>query len=242
MKENVERLKELRLYGMLQSLDYRLSEVCESNLSHQDFLNLILEDESLYRKNKRSERLNKRARFNSQSSLESFEADVKRGVSKTLIKELSSLKFISNHQNLLLIGGTGVGKSYLSQGVGHTACLNGYETFFISVNKLFKEVEAQEASGKYLGFLNKLKRVKLLILDDFGLRNYSHEEATVLYDILEDRYNQSSTVVTSQVKSEGWKLLFEDAVIAEAIVDRLISCAHKIELKGLSYRKKHLPK
>ena len=237
-----ELMSELRLFGMRESLDYRISEAAQANLSHQDFLTFLLEDESLHRKNKRSERLRKRARFNDQALLENFETDSVRGVTKTLIKEFSSLKFLNEKQNIILTGGTGAGKSFLAQAIGHHTCINGYETFFIHSNKLFKEVQAHEVAGNYLNYLQKIKRASLLIIDDLGLRNYTHEEANTLFDILEDRYKKSSTIVTSQVKPEGWKTLFEDPVIAEAIVDRLSSCAHTVHIKGPTWRKKHLPK
>jgi len=237
-----ELLQELRLDGINESLNFRLTEVTENNLSHQDFLRLILEDESLYRKNRKSIRLKKRARFNDQSLLEDFEADVTRGVTKTLIQRLSSLNFIEKKENLIFTGGTGAGKSYLAQAIGHRACIEGIEVFYVSVNKLFKEIELNEVAGKYLSFLQRIKKAQVLILDDFGLRNYSHDEASKLYDILEDRYHKGSTIVTSQVKPKGWKTLFEDEVIAEAIVDRICSCALEINLKGESFRKKHLPK
>lgn len=236
-----ELVNELKLYGIKESLDYRISEAAQAHLSHQEFLALLLEDENLYRKNKRSERLRKRARFNNQSLLENFEIDSTRGVNKTLIKAFSSLKFVDEKQNIILIGGTGVGKSFLAQAIGHQVCLNGFETFFTSSNKLFKEVQAQDAAGTYLKYLERIKRATLLIIDDLGLRNYTHEEANALYDILEDRYQKGSTIITSQVKPQGWKALFEDPVIAEAIVDRITSCAHEVLIKGPTRRTKNLP-
>lgn len=237
-----ELLQELRLNGINESLSIRLQEVTDNNLSHQDFLKLILEDEFLYRKNKKSIRLKKRARFNDQSLLEDFESGIERGVTKTLLQRLSSLSFVEKKENLIFTGGTGAGKSYLAQALGHRACLEGIEVFYVSVNKLFKEIELNEVAGKYLSFLQKIKKASVLILDDFGLRNYSHDEASKLYDILEDRYHKASTIVTSQVRPKGWKTLFEDQVIAEAIIDRISSCALEINLKGESWRKKHLPK
>jgi DNA replication protein DnaC len=110
------------------------------------------------------------------------------------------------------------------------------------VNRLFKEIEVAEASGTYLNYLAKLNRAKILILDDFGLRNYSHEEANIIYDILEERYQKGSTIITSQVKPQGWKILFEDEVIGEAIIDRLTACAHIIDVTGDSFRNNHSPK
>ena len=141
------------------------------------------------------------------------------------------------------MGATGTGKSFLAQAIGHEACASGYEVLFISMNRLFKEIELADAQGIYLSYLNRLKnRVKILILDDFGLRNYSHREATILYEILEDRYRKNSLIVTSQMDPRGWKSLIEDKVIAEAILDRLVAAADVIHIKGSSFRRNHKKK
>lgn len=239
MNEVSELLSQLKFSGMNNSVEYRITEAIESNLSHQDFLLFLLEDEHLYRRNRKCETLKKRAKFNSKCYLEDFNVDPKRGITKSKIQQLKNLNFIDNSENLLFIGGTGAGKSFLAQAIGHAACAARVETFFISANRLFKEIEMAEAQGNYLTYMNRLKnRVKLLIIDDLGLRNYTHKEANILYEILEDRYRKGSVIITSQVKTMGWKSLFEDEVIAEAIIDRLTACAHIIDVKGESVRGK----
>ncbi len=243
MNEQIEALlNEIRLFGLKESFDYRLSQAMEDNLTLQDFSVLILEDELQYRKNKRFELLRKRAKFREQVFLEDFKTSPKRGITKSMVQQFKTLGFIENKENLVFIGGTGAGKSFLSQAIGQAACAGGVETFFISVNKLFKEVEAAEVSGNYLNYVRRIMKFKLLILDDFGLRNYSHAEANILYDLLEDRYQKGPVIITSQVKPQGWRSLFEDEVIAEAILDRLTSCAHIVDVKGDSYRPNHAPK
>ncbi len=243
MKEAMELLNELKFFGIRNALDYRLGEAIEANLSHQDFLTYILEDEKLYRKNRKTELLRKRAKFKDRVYLEDFSPAPKRGITKSMIQQLKSLYFINNCENLLFVGGTGAGKSFLAQAIGQEACSCGIETFFISTNRLFKEIELAEAQGNYITYMNRLsQRVKLLILDDLGLRNYSHKEANILYEILEDRYRKGPVIITSQVKPQGWKPLFEDEVIAEAILDRLTACAHIVEVKGSSFRSKQKSK
>lgn len=228
---------------MKEALEYRLGEAIQSNLSHQDFMNYLLEDEHLYRKNKRSEMLRKRARFRDKAYLEDFEIDPKRGITKSMVQQFKSLYFIDHFENLLFVGGTGAGKSFLAQAIGHAACAAGVDSYFVSANRLFKEIEIAEAQGSYLSYMNRLcSRVKLLIIDDIGLRKYTHKEANILYEVLEDRYRRGSVIITSQVKPQGWKTLFDDEVIAEAILDRLTACAHIVDVRGESFRKNHKSK
>jgi DNA replication protein DnaC len=242
MSSYLDLMSNLKLTGMRESVNYRLEEAIQGNLDFQEFLCLLLEDEKLYRKNRRSELLRRKAKFNDSVFLEDFDSSPERGVTKQMVKKLASLNFLERNENVIFVGGTGGGKSYLAQALGQKTCLNGFESFYFPVNKFFKEVEEAEVAGIYLKFLSRLKKAKLLVFDDFGLRNYSHHEASVFYDVLEDRYQKGSVVITSQVKPLGWKKLFEDEVIAEAIVDRLTSCSHVIEVKGSSFRKNHGPK
>ena len=243
MSEATGILNELKFFGMKSSLDYRLGEAVQSNLSHQEFITLLLEDEHLYRKNRRSETLRKRARFRERVHLEDFKILKDRGVTKSMLQQFKSLYFIEHNENLIFVGGTGAGKSFLAQAIGHEACAMGVEAYFISANRLFKEIEMADAQGNYLSYMNRLsKRVRLLIIDDLGLRNYTHKEANILYEILEDRYRKGPVIITSQIKPQGWRILFEDEVIAEAILDRLTACAHIVDVKGDSFRPKQKSK
>lgn len=237
MNETLELMNDLKFFGMKRSLEYRLGEAVQSDLSHQEFMTFLLEDEHLYRKNKRSEMLRKRAKFRERVYLEDFFIDKSRGITKSMVQQFKSLYFIDHFENLIFVGGTGAGKSFLAQAIGHAACMGGVESYFISANRLFKEIEIAEAQGNYLTYMNRLSmRVKLLIIDDLGLRNYTHKEANILYEVLEDRYRKGPIIITSQVKPQGWKSLFEDEVIAEAILDRLTSCAHIVDVRGDSFR------
>jgi DNA replication protein DnaC len=236
MSEAEQLLTDLQFFGMKQSLQYRLGEVTQSNLSHQQFFTFLLEDEKLYRKNRRTETLRKRAKFREVAHLEDFKILPTRGITKALLQQFKTLYFAAGYQNLFFIGGTGAGKSFLAQALGYECCAAGYETLFIPVNRLFKEIEIAEAQGNYLSYLSRLSKIRLLILDDFGLRNYSHKEATIFYEILEDRYRKGSVIITSQVKPQGWATLFEDKVIAEAVLDRLMASSHTVDVKGPSFR------
>lgn len=237
-----ESFSELKLYGMRESIDFRLMESAKTGLGYEDFLKLLMEDEKLSRSNLRADKLRKKATFKDTVLLEDFDTDLKRGITKIMIKELQTLNFLRGFENIIFIGETGVGKSFLAQAIGHTACLAGNDSKFISSNYLFEQYKAAERAGHVLPFLKRFSSYKLLILDDIGLRKFTHEEATLLYQIVEDRYQKGSTIITTQVKIPGLKDLFDDPVIAEAIVDRLVSNAHIIEIKDNNYRKKQNPK
>ncbi len=228
----------LRLFGVHAGFEQRAAQAASQGLNHLEFLRLVLEDEVLQRKERVAKSLRTRAKFRSHASLEDWDQSFERGMVKSKLRELASLAFYHANENLLVLGKTGEGKTHLAIAVGQRLCSEGASVQFMPVNFLFEEVLAAKASGKYLGFVKRLTQTKVLILDDFGLRNYTHEEANVLVDILEDRHQKGSVVVTSQVDPKGWIKLFEDPVIAEAIVSRLEHPSQRLNLRGGDYRQK----
>lgn len=229
---------QLRLLGLHESCERRSAEAVSQQLHPLEFLKLLLEDEALSRKERLGKSLTTRAKFRHNGDLEDWDASFDRGISKQRFKELSSLCFLQNSESLLLFGKTGEGKTHLAISIGRRLCREGVQTVFLPVNHLFEEIAAARAAGKYLSFLKHLNKAKVIILDDFGMRAYTHEEATALVEILEERYRKGSVIVTSQVDDKGWKRLFEDPVVAEAIVDRLTQPSQKIVLAGGSYRER----
>lgn len=229
---------QLRLFGIQAQSATRATEAASKGLQPLEFLLLLLQDEELRRKDRLAKSLVTRAKFRTQVDLVDWDQSFDRGITKQKLKDLSQLGFFHSKEHLLLIGKTGEGKTHLAISLGRKLCQESLSVHFLPVNLLFEEVLAARASGKYLGYLKKLRQTQVLILDDFALRGYSHDEASVLVDILEDRSKKGPVIVTSQVEPEGWFKLFEDPVIAEAIVDRLKFPAQKITLKGGSYREK----
>lgn len=227
---------ELRLYGVHEGLERRSEECLSSGLHPFEYLRLVLEDERLNRKQRMAKALQNRAKFRSEAELEDWDHTVERGLSKPQFKELVSLGFYQNKENLILIGPTGTGKTHLAIALGKKLCRDNIGVKFCSVNLFLEECQAEKSSGRYLSFIKRMKKIDTLILDDFGLRNYSHEEATILVDLLEERYRQGSVIITSQVTPDGWKRLFEDPVIAEATIDRMKNPSKLIALMGPTYR------
>ena len=228
----------LRLYGVHASCEKRAAQAASQGLNHLEFLRLVLEDEVLQRKERVAKSLKTRAKFRSMANLEDWDQTFERGISKVKLRELAALSFYHANENLLLLGKTGEGKSHLAVAVGQRLCSESVSVMFFPVNFLFEEVLAAKASGKYLAYIKRLTQTKVIILDDFGLRNYSHEEANVLVDLLEDRHRKGSVIVTSQVDPKGWLKLFEDPIIAEATVSRLENPSQRLQLRGGDYREK----
>lgn len=227
---------QMRLFGVRDAVERRAQAALADQQHPLEFLRLVLEDELLARRNNLGKRLTTKACFRATADLEDLDVTYDRGITKAKLKEISLLNFYHNRENLLMLGGTGTGKTHMAIAIGRRACQETISTAFIPTSFLFEEAIAERAAGTYVKHIRKLGKIQLLVLDDFGLRNYTHDEATILVDILEERYQKGSVVITSQVNPEGWLKLFEDPVIAEAIVDRLKSPSQELRLKGPSYR------
>ena len=240
MLDQVKNLShQMRLFGIHQAAERRAAEALAQQLHPLDFLRLVLEEELLARKDRTAKALVTKARFRFRADLEDWDLSFHKDLPQAKVKELAQLTFLHNLENLLIVGKTGLGKTFLATALGKRICQEGHPTVFLAANFLFEEIQAAKAAGRYLNYVRSLIKAKVLILDDLGLRNYSHDEATSLMDILEERYHKAPLIVTSQVEPQGWLKLFEDPVIGEAIVDRLIHPAQKITLKGdKSYREK----
>jgi DNA replication protein DnaC len=227
---------ELRLIGINQNIA-KNAEIAMANQLHPlEYLKIILEDEKSFRRERAAKALKTRAKFRSDAELEDWDHAFPRGLTKPKFKEIASLQFYQNKESMLITGSTGTGKTHLAIALGKKLCGEGVSVQFYSVNLLFEAASAEKLAGRYLQFVKKLKQVAVLILDDFGLRNYTHDEATILLDVLEERYLKGSIILTSQVEPQGWGKLFEDPVIADAIVDRLTKPTKTVPLKGPSFR------
>ncbi len=239
---NIRELKvlshELRLFGIHENLECRISQASKDGQTGEELLRLLLEDEKLSRRKRTSKMLETKAKFRRESYLETWDNSFERGVSKTKIRELSNLNFFHEKKNLIITGATGAGKTQLGISIGKAACHNQISVLFTSVNHFLEDMRAQKVSGNFISWRRQIKKNQIIIFDDFGLRSYEHDEAVFLVDLLEDRYQNSVNIFTSQVEEDGWKCLFHDPVIADALIDRVKNPSEKILLIGGSYREK----
>ena len=238
MIETIQSLAhQMRLFGIHESADRRCQQASAENLHPTELLQLILEDERDRRKEMTAKRLATRARFRTNAAMEDWDFSARRNLTKAKFKDLALLNFYHLRQNLILVGKTGLGKTHLAISIGKKLCAEGISTAFYSTNLFFEEAQAEKVAGRYLKLIAKLKKIDVLIFDDFALRRYNHDEANVFLELLEERYQKGINIINSQVSPSGWRELFDDSVISEAICDRLVNPSQLVEIDGDSYRK-----
>ncbi len=238
-EETVQKLMNLRLATMAQAFRDLLAEAPGSQLSFSEQVALMVDREWADRENKRMARLMRAARLSvSDASLEDVWCDPARGLDKAVIRDLATCKWIRNKQNVVVVGKTGVGKTFLGAALAQAACRNGLRALCARVPRLLHEIGIARADGSYATVLGRLAKLDLLVLDDFLIAPLKDQERRDLVEILEDRYAKSATVVTSQVPTKNWHEMLGDPTMADAICDRLVHNAHVIAIRGPSMRQK----
>lgn len=228
---------QMRLSAMANSLKTRTNTPEHASLTHEEFVGLIVDDEWLSRENKRLKARLKTAKFKISALPEQIDYQTRRGLNKALMLELATLKWTVNRQNIVLTGPTGVGKSFVAQALGHQACLKGFGAHYVRLSKLLNELFVARADGSYNRLLGRLIKFDVLIIDDWGLTPLKEQEAQDLLDVIEERYEIKSTIVTSQLPIKNWHEFINNQTLADAILDRVVHNAYKIDLKGESMRK-----
>ena len=214
-----------------------MKEATEEAWSPPEVLEPLLQAEQEFRQQRKTHTRIKASRLKQKASFEDFDFSAKRNLSKSQIKDLYSLQWLKQGRPLLIIGQTGVGKTFLAEALGMQACRHQFTTLFLSMSSLIENLLLSRSSSSYLKWRDKLTKPQLLIIDDFGLKKLTATEAHDLCEILEERSLEKSTVITTQLPLTHWKEVIADPVLADAIIDRLIHSAIKLTITGESYRK-----
>jgi DNA replication protein DnaC len=237
----IEKMHNLKLTGMVKALteQRQMSEI--DSLGFEERLGLLVDRETTERENRKLTTRLKKAKLRQSASVEDIDFRRARGLDKTLILSLAACAWISKGINVLICGPTGVGKSYLACALAHKACLEGYTALYLRLPRLFEELRLAKADGRYGKLMLSYAKTNLLVLDDWGLTPMTDPQRRDLLELLEDRYGLKSTIITSQLPVTSWHEAIGDPTLADAILDRVVHNAHKIEMKGESMRKNSKP-
>lgn len=226
----------LKLYGMARGFNERLGTPQHSDLSHAEFVGLLVQDEKTNRDNQRLKRLLLNARLKQPAALEDIDYTHPRGLNKQAMIELSSPQWIIDHHSVLLTGPTGVGKSYIACALGNFAARAGHTVIYMRAPRLFATLGQARGDGSHLKTIQKLGKAAVLIIDDFLITPLTDTERKDMLEIIEDRYGSGATILTSQCPLKEWHHNIGDPTLADAICDRLFHNAYKIALRGASIR------
>ena len=236
--QTLEKMRNMKCLGMHRAFKTTLESEKKEIYTADEMVALLIDAEWDDRRNRSIEQKVKNARFRYKASAEDIYYDAQRSIDKNQIKRFNQCNFIDKKEIILITGSTGIGKSYLASAIGHQACSLGHRVIYHSVPKLFAKLKLAKVDGSYVKEIAKIERQHLLILDDFGIQPFDAQSRSALLEIIEDRHGKGSTIITSQVPVSMWHEIIGEKTIADAVLDRIIHGAHRIELTGESLRKK----
>lgn len=240
MNQIVEKMKQMKLFGMARAFSLTLQSDRNEKFTADEMISHLINSEWDERYNRRMDRSVRFARFRYKASMEQISFDDNR-VDKNQVLRLADCSFVGRSENVIITGSTGIGKSYLASALGHQACSSGYRVLYQHSTKLFARMKIAKADGTYMKELAKIEKQHLLIIDDFGIVPLDAPSRSTLMEIIEDRHGKASTIFTSQVPVGSWHEVIGEQTIADAILDRIVHDAHRLEMKGESLRRKRPP-
>lgn len=235
-EETLQKMKQMKFHGMARMFRTSIEDGRMATLTSDEMISILIESEWDDRNNRRIERNVRNARFRYKASVEKIYFDINRNLDKNQMMRLGDCSFIKKGENIIIIGSTGIGKSFIASAIGSQACIIGYKVLYSNTSKLLSRLKMAKADGSYLKEISRIEKQDLLILDDFGLQPFDSSSRSVLMEIIEDRHGRSSTIITSQVPVSHWYELIGEQTIADALLDRIVHDAHRLELKGESLR------
>ena len=237
--ENIlEKMASLKLAGMADALREQAENAKIGQLSFEERLGIILERESLHREDKRLSNLLRQAKLREKANFEDIVYEASRKLNRSKILSLANCGFLNHHHNIAITGASGCGKTFMACAIGHKACRLGYKVRYIHLPRFIEDISIAHADGSYTKIMTQLNKVDLLILDDFGLTPITSKQCHDLFNIIEERHQLKSTIITSQLPIDKWHQYLGEPTIADAILDRILQNVNRIEMGGESMRKR----
>jgi len=236
--QTLEQLEQLKLTGMAQAYQATLSLGSQNLPSAHELVARLAGAEKQSRQEQRTQMYLKLSKLRYDVVLETVQCSPSRNLTRDELLTFADCSFIDRGENIVITGATGCGKSYLACAIGRQACVMGYKTYYLGMNRFVEKLALSRIDGTYIKLLNQLEKIPLIILDDFGLTPLDNNTKLALLQVLEDRYGRKATIITSQLPTGVWHQYLNEPTLADAIMDRMSASAHKIELKGESLRKK----
>ncbi len=236
--DTMNKMKQMKFYGMLRSFKASLDSGREETFTADELIAQLIDAEWDERQNRSIDMKIRNARFRYRAALEDIHYGADRNMDKNQIMRFTDCSFIEKAENVLITGSTGIGKSYLASALGHHACSKGYRVAYYNVPKLFTRLKMAKADGSYIKEVARIERQHLLILDDFGIQPFDAQSRAMLLELIEDRHGKAALIITSQIPVSKWYEVIGEQTIADAVLDRIVHGAHRLELKGESMRKR----
>ena len=239
-QNTIEKMKQMRLGGMAEMHYTNTTNNINLEYTIDQYVAMLVDQEWENRQNRKIKNLIKNAKFRYPATIQDIDYSANRQLDKNTFERLALLDFVRNHENVIITGATGTGKSYLAQALGTQSCMMLFKTLYYNTARLMDHLKLARLEGSYTKHLMKIEKAELLILDDFGLSAFDNQSRQNLMDIIECKYDNSSIIIGSQIPISGWHDIIGEGTIADAILDRIVHSSHRIQLKGESLRKNKL--